>query len=315
MRYVNIQLSELPAPQAIVPPAIEDIIAAVKAQIVAGIDDPATALLVQQTLAQENEALTKLCEAYAARELLHYQRENEAVEAVLLATSQGTDLDNFCADLGVRRMTITPADNTTTPPTPAVMENDASLRARRELAPNAFSTAGAYGAYQFEALSAHPQVADVAVYGPETGFVNPGHARVVVLSSQGDGTPSLDVINAVSQRLWQDQDTRPLTDFVEVLPASITPYYINVQLTILPGPDPSVIVSNAVAALTAYAAQARQIGRKVTLSAINACANADLVNVTGVVNVSPTADIDPGPQGATYCTNTVVTYQVATLGQ
>ncbi len=46
---------------------------------------------------------------------------NEAARAVMLACAAGNDLDVIGANYNTTRLTITPADDLTLPPTPAVM--------------------------------------------------------------------------------------------------------------------------------------------------------------------------------------------------
>jgi phage-related baseplate assembly protein len=52
------------------------------------------------------------------------------------------------------RLTITPGDDTTIPPTAAVMESDADLRLRAQQAFEGLSVAGPVGAYEYHGRSA-----------------------------------------------------------------------------------------------------------------------------------------------------------------
>ncbi|PET49459.1 baseplate assembly protein, partial [Bacillus sp. AFS001701] len=63
----------------------------------------------------------------------------------------------------VQRLVITPADDTTLPPTPAVMESDTDYRLRIQQAFEGLSTAGSTGSYQFHGRSADGRVADISV--------------------------------------------------------------------------------------------------------------------------------------------------------
>ncbi|MBA1636880.1 baseplate assembly protein, partial [Escherichia coli] len=74
--------------------------------------------------------LVKLLEENAYRELIWRQRVNEAARAVMLACAAGNDLDVIGANYNTTRLIITPADDSTIPPTPAVMESDTDYRLR-----------------------------------------------------------------------------------------------------------------------------------------------------------------------------------------
>jgi phage-related baseplate assembly protein len=108
----------------------------------------------------------------------------------MLAYATGPDLDHLAALVGVKRLTITPADPLTN--TPAVMESDDALRQRVVLAPDSFSVAGPELAYVFHARSADPEVLDASCTSP-----SPGEVVVTVLGRGGDGTVSPEVIQAV----------------------------------------------------------------------------------------------------------------------
>lgn len=307
-RYTDIDLSALPAPDAIEGLDYETLVAEGKATLLALLaDDPDMQADVAATLQVESEPLTKLIEVMAYRELIVRGRINDAVRAVLLPTSRGADLDNLAARLDVLRQVVTPADADTG--AAAVMEPDADLKDRYQLAPEAFSTAGPYGAYHFLARSAHPHVARTAVYGPESGLVTPGQVLVVVLSRMGDGAPTQGVLDAVAAKLDQDE-ARPLTDQVIVEGSTITPYAISYQLRILRGADPELIRAAAETALATYAAARRRPGAKVTAKALDGAAFSDRANIDDVTRLSPAADVDPGPRGTTLCTGLTVTYTI-----
>lgn len=313
-RYgVAIDLSALPAPDAVVPPSFEAIVAARKADIVARVAalDPALSLEVAEVLTIESEPLTINQEVNSYRETLAQQRINEAVRAVLLPTAKGADLEDICARLNVRRMVIRPADPTTNPPTPAWIESDEALRERYQLAPEAFSSAGPYGAYHFFARSAHPHVKHTAVYGPESDLVDPGEVLIVVLSHIGDGTPTAQVLDAVRASLAQTEDVRPLTDHVTVVGATVTHYTVSYRLLIARGADPALLVAESQKALAAYTAARHKVGAPVVLTALDGAAHGDRVNVERITRLGPPNEVDPGLQGAAYCDGITVTYEIA----
>lgn len=55
---------------------------------------------------------------------------SEAARAVMLAYAAGADLDQLGANSSVERLVITPSDETSLPPTPALMESDTDYRLR-----------------------------------------------------------------------------------------------------------------------------------------------------------------------------------------
>ena len=247
----------------------------------------------------ESDPAYKILEVCAYRELLMRQRVNEAAKAVMLAYATGSDLDQLGANVGVQRQVITPADDTTVPPTPAVMESDEDFRARIQLSPEGYTTAGSEGSYVFHGLGADADVKDIQAISPE-----PGKVTVYVLSRTGDGAAPAGTINAVKNTL-NGETIRPMTDEVTVLSANIVNYTIAAELTLLPGPDATVVLQSAIDAVTAFAEAQRRIGYDVTLSGLY-----HALHQPGVQNVnltSPTASLVLGDGQASYCTAINVT--------
>lgn len=87
----------------------------------------------------------------------------------------------------------------------AGVEDNESYRARLQLLPESFSTAGPDGAYIFWAKSADSSIVDVAVDSP-----SPGVVRVVPLLEDG-GIPGQDILDKVLAAV-SPRDRRPLTD-------------------------------------------------------------------------------------------------------
>lgn len=297
-RFAAINLAQLPLPDAVETLDFEVIVAAMKADLVARM--PSLAAVMEL----ESDPLNKLIEVCAYRELLIRARANDTVRAVHLATATGADLDNLAALFGVVRLTVTPANPAAVPPTAAVMEADAALRLRAQLALEGFSTAGPRAAYEFHARSADARVLDVAVDSP-----NPGEVRVVVLSSEGTGAASPAVLTAVSAAL-NAEDVRPLCDAVTVLSATIVNFTVTATLSVLDGPDPAVVLAAAQAALAQYLADLRAVGRDVRLSGIYAALHQP--GVEAVTLAAPLADIAIGPTQSANCTAVNITIGGAT---
>ncbi|WP_257828563.1 baseplate assembly protein [Burkholderia glumae] len=285
-----IDLSRLPAPDVVEEIDFEALLAERKAGLLSLVPDDRRAD-VAAALELESEPITIMLQESVYREMYLRQRVNDAARAVMLAFAMDSDLDQLAALLGVERLEITPADPETG--TPAVMEGNTDLRYRTQLAPQGYSVAGPEGAYRSHALAAHGSVLDASATSPA-----PGEVLVTVLSRDGDGTPSNEVIDAVTAALRAD-DVRPLTDKVTVRGATIIGYEVDAVLFTFPGPDSSVVLKEAASKLAAYVAETHRIGREVTLSGIYAA-----LHVNGVERVklnAPTADVEISATQAPYC--------------
>ena len=288
--FTTIDLSKLPAPNIIEPLNFELVLAEIltdfqKRMEVAGL--PFTAPL-------ESDPVYKLAEVVAYRDLLVRQRVNEAARATMIAYATGSDLDNIAANFGVSRLTVTPADDTAIPPVPAVLEDDEDFRQRIPLSLEGYTTAGSEGSYVYHALTASGQVRDVSAVSPE-----PGRVTVYVLSVEGDGSASGELITTVTDAL-NSAYVRPMTDQVTVLAASIVPYSVTAELILYPGPDGMAVMDAAHAALTEYATAMHRIGYDVSISGIYQALHRP--GVQHVVLTGPVTNIEVGAGQAPYCT-------------
>ncbi len=141
-----LDLSKVPPPDAVTPIVYEAIRAAYLADLLPRLHARGIPVVAE--------------ESRAYREMLVLQAKNEAVKAVMLATALRGDLDSLSSDFGVVRRVLVPA----TDDTPAVMEGDAELRYRRQLAPHALA-AGTAAAYEFAALQATTEVRQARARG------------------------------------------------------------------------------------------------------------------------------------------------------
>ncbi|EKY6638696.1 baseplate J/gp47 family protein [Escherichia coli] len=293
--YDVINLSDLPVPDAIVVPDASVIFGAWLARL-RELDPEFDALV-------ESDPAYKQGEVTAFQLTLAFQRVNDAVRAVFLASAQNADLDQIGAAFNVERMEIVPANPDTVPPTDAVMEEDDAFRERIQLSWSQLNTAGARNAYRFHARSADEDVLDADAYGPEE-HGRAGEVDVYVLSREGNGTASEALLDAVSARLNADE-IRPLTDFVTVKSAIINDYTVTAELEIPDGPDAGEVLENAKNTLLSYTRLANRINGMVPLSAIYAA-----LQQTGVARVilsSPRADIEPATGTAPRCAAVNVT--------
>ena len=289
-----VDLSLLAAPDVVDELDYETILAERKATLVSLYPEEQQEA-VARTLTLESEPIVKLLQENAYREVIWRQRVNESARAVMLAYAAGNDLDNIGANFSVRRLVITPADETTLPPTPAVMESDTDYRLRVQQAFEGMSVAGSVGAYQFHGRSADGRVADISVTSP-----SPACVTISVLSRENNGVASDELLTVVRNAL-NAEDVRPVADRVTVQSADIVDYQITASLYLYPGPESEPIRAAAVKKLEGYISPQHRRGRDIRLSAIYAA-----LHVEGVQRVelaAPVADLVLSSAQASFCTD------------
>lgn len=275
----TIDLSQLPSPQIIEPLDFETILVDVKAVMIAAFPADQQAS-VAAALSLESEPLNVIAQAMAYRELLLRRRINEGAAACMLSHAEGTDLDNLAANLDTERLMITPETDTSD----AVMESDEALRLRAQSAFEGMSVAGPSAAYEYFARSASGKVADARATSPA-----PADVVIAVLSTDGDGTASPELLAAVTAAV-NDEEVRPLGDRVTVRSADIVDYSIDAELFLYPGPESEPIINAAMASLRGFLADNdKKIGRDVAMSAISASLHVQ--GVQRVVLRSPATDL------------------------
>jgi len=276
--YSAVDLSRLPSPDIVEALDFEAIYAEMKTDL-ARLDPEMAATLT------DADPAAKVLQVAAYRELLLRQRINESVRAVMLAHATGTDLDNLVArePYNITRLVIEPGEPDAVPPVPPVMESDEALRRRAQLAPARYSTAGPVQGYIFHALGAHPDVLDATATSPA-----PGEVVVTVMSRHGTGTPSPELLAAVENAL-SHEDTRPLTDNVQIQSPEILDYTIEAELVLYPGPDEQVVLASANKRLAAYVERVRRLGLDVTLSGLYGALHTE--GVQRVELLSPAEDL------------------------
>lgn len=287
MSFTAINLERLPAPQIIEQPDFETIFEARKARLIELAPDLAP------VLEYESEPLVKLLQEDSYRELLLRAAVQDAGKGNLLAYAAGAVLDHLAAFYGVSRLVIQEADATANPPLEEVLEDDERLRARVQLAPEGFTTAGSIGSYTFWALSASADVKDVAILETDT----PVEVRVVVLGVDGSGIPDAELLTLVDATT---QPRRPLTDFVMVEPATVQEFSVEATLTLYEGPDATLVIDAARNAVEAFVAEHHRLGHDITVSGLHAA-----MHQAGVQNVrlaQPAANLVIPADTAAYCT-------------
>lgn len=281
-----IDLSTLPAPKVVEHLDFETVFAELLTDLEQR--DPAFSALLES-----DPAIAEL-EATAYRETLLRARVNDAAQAVLLPHAAGSDLDNVGALFNVARLVVTPADDSTVPPTPAIMETDEPFRRRVQLAMEAISTAGSRESYVFHALSASANVRDVVAISP-----GPSEVNVIVMSHDNGGHADVALRQTVAGAVSAEA-VRPLGDRVNVRSAQIVNFTVSAALIVAPGPDAELVRSAAVDAVNELMAQARPIGEAITVSAIHAALHQP--GVKRVTLTSPSSDIEIGEDQAARMT-------------
>ena len=240
--------STIAAPELIEELSFETIFAQRKAAFLALYTDAAAKAAMAETLTYESEPVVKLLEESAYRELLFRQQRNTDVKSLLVLYSNDTNLDNLVADRGLKRLTITPATETTA----AVMESDDDLRYRYILAMDGLSVAGPKSAYEFYAQSADGRVGDVSVVSPQVDLANIVlenltqqqlidlirtlfYVDIYVLQNDSiNGEASAELISIVQAAL-DDETVRPCCDKAVV--HSVTAVNYSISATIFPHHD------------------------------------------------------------------------------
>ncbi len=222
------------------------------------------------------------------REALLRQDANEQARGVMLAYARGAQLDH----IGVTYYQHPDGS-------PVVRldgELDDDYRARLQASPEGLSVAGPDEGYKFHARSAHPLVKDVAVDSPA-----PVEVDLYILSYEGDGVPTDEVINSVTTYL---EPRRPLTDWVRVNAASVVRYGVTAQLVLKAGPDPELVRQTAENAAAAYVELKRALKGRVVESGLHA-----VLTVEGVEEVHLVGwdDVICTKKQAPFCESLTVT--------
>lgn len=265
----TVDLSELPQPEIIATLDFEIILSDVKTMIIAAYPEEQQQAIAA-ALGLESEPLTVIAQVMSYRELMLRQAINDGAAACMLSHSTGSNLDNLAANNDTERLTVVEETDTTD----AVMEDDAAFRLRAQSAFDGLSVAGPTGAYEYFAKSASGKVADAKASSPA-----PAEVVVSVLSTEGDGTASDELIATVYAKL-SGESVRPVGDRLTVQPAEIISYDINATLYLYPGPESEPIVNAAAASLQKWLKSQWRIGLDVARSAILAA-----LHVQGVQRV------------------------------
>lgn len=290
----TIDLSQLPRPNVIEALDFETLFSERKERLISLYPEEEREA-VRRTLGFESEPIVKVLQESAYREMLLRQRVNEAAQAVMVAYAIGNDLEQLGANNNTPRLTIIPADAEAIPPVEEVKESDADYRQRIPAAFEGMSVAGPTGAYEFHAQSADGKVADASAIS-----LAPAEVTISVLSRDGDGTASPELLATVSAAL-NDEAVRPVADRLTVQSAQIVNYQIDATLYVYPGPAIEPIMADAELRLKSYINEQRRLGRDIRLSAIYAALHTQ--GVQRVELAAPLADVVLDRTQAANCTD------------
>lgn len=312
-RFAALDLAALPAPTGVGVLDFDAILEARLTELEARISELFDAAKVAEIMALARNIAASpmryLNEAGAARELYMENRINEAVRSVFLSTASGGDLDQVGANRGVVRRVVDDSD-----PDNITYEGDEIFRARIQLVMESYSPHGSEGSYVYWALEADDRVSDVRAYGPNhniTPAIAPANAKIVILSSEGDGTAPQDLLDAVFDALVPDT-RRPVADNVDVVSATPVPYTIEATLHVSSASALAAVEASAQASVDAFVGSRLRIGR--TLYRTSLAAALAVEGVVDVVVIQPAADLDIDPFEAPYCSGITLSVQAVTGG-
>lgn len=278
---MEIDLTQLPAPDAVEVFSFEQIFARKKQQLIA-LCPESIRTVIAATLELESEPLTIDLQQQAYSEMLVRQRINEATRAGFLALAAGADLDHIGAGRGLTRKIIQAADPAQIPPVPEIKESDSDFRKRIQLHPEKFAAAGPRAAYIAHALDVDG-VADANPTRPVAGTV-----RVYIKSYANQGVPDSALLAAVAAHL-SAEERRPLNDVVEVEAAAPKTINIEYETVFESGPDKTLVAAQQRRDLEKVLDENSGLAGELALSKIIGAL--DVVGAKKVRLIQPTADI------------------------
>lgn len=276
-------------PEVVVSPSYEAIFAE---RLVRLRDELAAAGIPWDVGGLETDPAAVVQQVDAYRELLDRRYVNDVYRSLLAAIADGAELDLVVANRGLRRLVVTAATSSSA----AVMESDDSLRTRY-FASFYTQAAGSKPAMIFHARTALPSLRHVAVWGLEDHGV-PGLTQVVVLPAMGASITDAQMVAVV--RACTAPHVRPATGPVQVMQATPVTYAVAGTITIPRGPDPAVVLAEAIKSVTAFASDRYRIAGEAPVALI-----AGAAGVGGVIRVdltSPSADVVTTRLQAPVCT-------------
>ncbi|MCD9516591.1 baseplate J/gp47 family protein [Photobacterium carnosum] len=237
--------------------------------------DTDKAQLLHQAMTNDGELLAQVTQAFVLKRVAEIREQNhQALQMFRKFVTESDMVDLLALQYGLKRQILTPSDNSIFPPKPAIMESDASLLQRFDLAPYQFHTTGTRMGYKFHALTLdeRPLIkiesepdAVVMRYEfqhlnrpmpvkdamPQMLVPNSGKVCVAVLSREHpQGIASAALLKRVADYLQRD-DIAQESD--EITTKSAAPNLYRIVATVYTGSDPSSHVDKAQAEQAAWA--------------------------------------------------------------
>lgn len=224
-----------------------------------------------------------LIEEFAFRLTLALQGLNDAGKRMSLPYSYGAALDHiaatYYADADAKRLDGEP---------------DERFVKRLLLAAHARSP-GTLEGYEYWALTFGARLADARALNYVSGLVPRGDLAIILVGAR-DLSPDQEAAQvALASAGLNRRGVVHASDRLIIRAANRTTLDVSAVLGVGVGPDDAAVLAEARRALSAYAAERRGIGKKVTLSGLHAA-----LTVGGVENVrltAPVADVNPGLDG------------------
>ena len=158
---------------------------------------------------------------------------------------------------------VASVSNTTVPGGGSDVETDEDYRERLRDSPFSFSVAGPANAYKAIAMAVSADISDVAVHSPSAGVV-----EIAVVKDGGEIPSEDDEILSLILEACSAKNVRPLTDYVQVVPAAAVTVNVNVTYYVANG-DTSAksAIESAVEDYVAW--QTEKIGRDINPDKLN----------------------------------------------
>lgn len=291
----SIDISRLPAPDAIEALDYEALYAAFKVRFLAFWQtqraiNPALPAYDVQSL--ETDPAGIVGEAWSYLRLMDRQRVNDAFLALLSAYAKGSNLEGIAAGRNLARIVIVPATSSAA----AIMEGDDALLRRYLLSFDVPASASA-GRYLYDAWTAWPQSADKtlglwdarangrAIHG------RVGDTDVVVIGPEGR-LPTPAELASVRAAVTHP-DRAPEAVAISVMAASRVEYAVSLVLEVpAVGPSPDVLKAEAIKRVTAAAKDRTLIGGEIPAGLLSGSAFG-----VGIIKVRDRAPvvIEPDP--------------------
>lgn len=292
-----IDLSRVPAPNAIEPLDFETLLAAFKARFLAWWEvererDPT--LPVYDVADLETDPAIIVGQAWSYLRLLDRQRVNDAVQAVFAPLAKGADLDVVVARQNVIRLETAPG----------VFETDAQLL-NRYLLSFGRASAGSADRILFDAYTAWPAMLDARVNG---WAVHGRRGEIdLVIAGPGGVTPADKI--AMVRAAVTSTSAKPEAIGVFVLAAQIRDYAVQQAIVVPVGPDAELVRLEAVARVQAVADGRRLIGATVQRDHLAGAAFG--ASILSSVHIGPVADVVCTAYQIPVCNGIDTTVEVA----